>query len=85
MMRITKRSRRRTIRRGLQRARTACVAAVAGATRRGSAGRRSATGAARGSALRPGLARLPSSGGQVKQASDRRAGNDATFLWEDTL
>ena len=43
MMSVTMRTRRRTIRRGLPRARTACFAAVAGTARRGSAGRRTAT------------------------------------------
>ena len=43
----TMRSRRRTIRLGLQRARTAWIAAVAGASRRGTAGRRAAATRAR--------------------------------------
>ena len=50
MMEVTMRSRRRTIRRGPQGARSACFAAVAGSTRRGTAGRRTATGSGPGTA-----------------------------------
>ena len=50
MMAGTMRIRRRTIRRGLQRARAACTAAAAGRSGAGTAGRRyRATAAARGS------------------------------------
>ena len=63
------RSRQWTIRRVLPRARPACVAAVAGTTRRGLPVGGPLPRRAWASPLHPGLACLPRSGGQVKQAS----------------
>ena len=64
---VTMRTRRRTIRRGLRRARAACVAAVAGTTAPGAAGRRAARASSTSPAevaRHPGLPRCPSSGGE---------------------